>query len=98
MESWQSLAYCTGLENRRTRKCSEGSNPSLSAKIVGRLKSLTCNKSRYAAAYYKARSLQVGYISGSLRKQFQNIRRRGARLEGRHGARKTTWELGMVVI
>lgn len=28
MEGWQSLVYCAGLENQRTVKRSEGSNPS----------------------------------------------------------------------
>ena len=32
-EGWQSLAYCNGLENRRSRKRSLGSNPSPSAKL-----------------------------------------------------------------
>lgn len=31
LEGWQSLVYCSGLENRRTRKGSVGSNPTLSA-------------------------------------------------------------------
>ena len=31
METWQSLVYCNGLENRRTREGTVGSNPTLSA-------------------------------------------------------------------
>lgn len=32
MDSWQSMVYCTGFENRRCLKASVGSNPTLSAK------------------------------------------------------------------
>ena len=34
MDSWQSLAYCTGLENQRPVKGSIGSNPILSSRCL----------------------------------------------------------------